>query len=72
MNNVRNLTALIVLVPDLPKTDGASAILWLTHVGEIEGEDNLRILFCPGDAEESFPGADAYRDIDPRRKGSGP
>ena len=73
MNNVRNLAALLTIGGELPKKHGGvNLILWLVTKGEIEGENNLKLLFCPGDQEEDFAGAggiEAYRQIDLRRKG---
>ena len=74
MNNVRNLVALLTIAGDLPtKSGGVNLLLWLVKRGELPGEDNLKMLFCPGDKRESFDGTggvEAYgASLDIRRKG---
>ena len=73
MNNGRNLVGLLTVGGDYPKKfGGANLILHLIPKGEIEGEDNLKNLFCPGDPDESFDGAGgaaAYANLDVSKKG---
>ena len=73
MNNVRNVIGLLVVGGEFPKKYGGSnLILQLIPQGEIEGEDNLKNLFCPGDGDESFDGAggaEAYANLDVTKKG---
>ena len=64
MNNVRNLAALLTTMREFPtKHGGVNLLLWLVNKGDLEGEDNLKILFCPGDTHESLEdagGVEAY------------
>jgi len=66
MNNVRNIVALLATAPRFPtKYGGVNLILWLVKRGEIEGENNLKLLFCPGDKIDTFDGTggvEAYGD----------
>lgn len=68
MNNVRLLVGLLEVtsVQGYPKRGGANLILSLVKMGELEGEDSLRLLFCPGDPDESLElagGKEAYERI---------
>lgn len=55
MNNVRNLCALLTTAKDIPtKYGGVNLILQLVKRGEFEGEDNLKMLFCPGDKIDTW------------------
>ena len=75
MNNVRNLIGLLVIGDGLPKDrGGANLILYLVTLGDLEGEESLRLLFCPGDEQETFEkagGEDAYRKLDLDRQDYG-
>jgi len=73
MNNVRNISNLIENTKQqrYPSYAGANLILYLVNKGELVGKDNLKLLFCPGDANESLEqagGVDAYKDIDLQRR----
>ncbi len=73
MNNVRNLAALLITMREFPtKHGGVNLLLWLVNKGDLPGEDNLKILFCPGDTHESLEdagGVEAYVGIDLTKKG---
>ena len=75
IDNVRKIVGLIEVnsVTKYPPYGGADLILYLVRKGEIVGERNLRILFCPGDNQESFRavgGMNAYRGLDLGKKGA--
>jgi hypothetical protein len=56
LNNVKNL---VVLLERMENT-GDSGLPWLlalVDIGEIQGEDNFELFFCPGDARESLSAA---------------
>ena len=56
MSNVRNIVGLLECAPAMkyPEYDGPNLILYLVKRGEIDGEQVIRILFCPTDEKESF------------------
>jgi len=67
MNNVRNLTQLMVAAPNYPPYSGANLALYWVNKRDIVGEDKLKGLFCPGDTVDTWVlsgGVDAYKDID--------
>ena len=73
MNNVRQMVG--VLEPmgtSYPKFSGPNLILYLVKKGEFQGEDNIKLLFCPADETDSFEGAgglDAFKDLDLKKRG---
>jgi hypothetical protein len=72
MSNVRNIVGLLEFGAKYPVQSGPNLILYLVKKREIEGEDRLGLLFCPGDKNESLAkagGVDAYYDIDLTRQG---
>ena len=75
MSNVRNLVGVLGVVPDAknyPELSGANLLLWIVTKGHLEGEDSLRILFCPEDSKESLEkagGAKAYEHLDLSKRG---
>ncbi|MHC4932249.1 MAG: type II secretion system protein [Planctomycetota bacterium] len=74
MSNVRGIVSLLTATGGLrfPEHGGSNLILYLVKKGDIEGEDNLKTLFCPGDMEESYDkagGAEAFKDLDLKKKG---
>lgn len=72
MNNVRNIVNLLTVGGKIPiKYSGANLILYLVPHGDLEGEDNLKILFCPGDINDTFDGAgggEAFQNLDLSKK----
>jgi len=51
-----------------PDAAGADFVLYIVQKGEIAGPDNLKVLFCPGDHQESLAlagGEAAYADLGP-------
>ena len=69
MNNVRNIVGLITTGGDIPKKwGGCNLILYLVPRGDLEGDDSLKLLFCPGDPEESYD-AEAYASLQLDKKG---
>jgi len=55
-----------------PEYSGPNLLLYLVNKGDLEGEDNLKMLFCPGDQNESLKkigGEKAYKDIDLNKRG---
>ena len=68
LNNQRNLVGLLIVASDkLPRHGGPNLLLYLVKKGELDGEDHLKLLFCPGDREESFElagGVDGYKHLD--------
>ena len=72
MSNVRGLVGLIATSGNIPtKWGGANLILHLGPKGELEGEDRLKTLFCPGDLQENFSeagGGEAYKALDLKKK----
>ena len=74
MNNMRQLVTLLEITPmnRYPIMSGPNLILYLVKKGELQGEDSIKLLFCPGDKNESFRltgGVGAYRDIDLKKRG---
>ena len=72
MANMRNIVGLLEFGPRYPVKSGPNLILYLVKKGELEGEDHLNLLFCPGDKNESLVkagGVDAYYDLDLTRQG---
>ena len=73
MNNVRQLTSLLEITSRrYPRHSGPNLLLYLVKKGDLQGEDPIKLLFCPGDKNESFRrtgGVRAYRDIDLRKRG---
>jgi len=72
LNNVRNIIGLITTTGDIPKKwGGCNLILYLVPRGDLEGDDSLKLLFCPGDPEDTFEaaGAEAYSALDLTKKG---
>jgi len=67
-NNVSGLVRMIEAGSGsrYPDAAGPDFVLYLVRKGEIAGPDNLKVLFCPGDHEESFDlagGEAAYADL---------
>jgi len=64
LSNVKNLVGMLTIERDYPtKYGGANLILQLIKRGKLEGEDSLKILFCPGDKNETWDdagGIEAY------------
>ena len=57
MNNVRNLCALLTTGKDIPtKYGGANLMLYLVKHGDLPGEENLKLLFCPADKIDTWDG----------------
>lgn len=72
INNVRNIVNLITVGGKIPKQwGGCNLILYLIPNGDIEGDESLKLLFCPGDGEETFEdvGAEAYASLQLDKKG---
>ena len=74
MRNVRGLVGLTVATGGLrfPKNSGANLLLYLVKRGDLDGEKQLSVLFCPGDPDESLElagGVEAYADLDLSRRG---
>ena len=74
MNNVKNMVGLLETTGSsgYPKYSGPNLLLYLVKRGELEGEDSLGLLFCPGDEAESLEqagGVDAYKDLDLKKRG---
>ena len=68
-NRLRNLAGLIENAGPggFPDHSGARLVLYLVQRGELQGQDALDQLFCPGDTKESLSalgGPDAYADLD--------
>lgn len=73
INNVRNIVGLLETGGQLkyPSHSGANLILYLVHKGELQGEDSLKLLFCPGDMQDDFAragGEAAFKDLDINRR----
>jgi len=67
MSNVMNIVGLLEFGAKYPVQSGPNLILYLVKKGEIDGEERLNLLFCPGDKEESLKlagGVEAYLDLD--------
>jgi prepilin-type N-terminal cleavage/methylation domain-containing protein len=69
MNNIKQIVGLLELVDSsrYPKHAGPNLILYLVKRGDLEGEDNVGLLFCPGDETDDLDragGLDAYKDLD--------
>jgi hypothetical protein len=65
--NVRNIVGLLEFGSKYPKKSGLNLVLYLVEKGDLQGEDRLDLLFCPGDKKESLEkagGAEAYRNLD--------
>lgn len=73
MNNIRNIVQLMVASGDYPKKyGGANLVLHLVPKGELEGEEHLKTLFCPGDPDETYEEAgkeEAYNSLDMSKRG---
>ena len=72
MSNIRNIVGLLEFGRRYPVKSGPNLILYLVKKGEIDGEDRLNLLFCPGDKYESLEkagGVEAYYDLDLARQG---
>jgi prepilin-type N-terminal cleavage/methylation domain-containing protein len=74
MNNVKQIVGLLEIAggTSYPKYAGANLILYLVKAGDIEGEDRIKVLFCPGDELESLKqagGISAYDDLDLSKRG---
>ncbi len=66
INNVRNIVGLLEGQVRYPTDGGPALILYLVKKGQIQGEDGLGTLFCPGDVHESLAqagGVDVYNDL---------
>jgi hypothetical protein len=71
MNNVKNLVGLLESVDgDYPRFSGPNLILYFVVQGWLESEDELALLFCPGDVREHLDPT-AYRDLDLTEGGHG-
>lgn len=73
INNVRNIVGLLEAggQPKYPPHSGANLLLYLVNKGELQGEDSLKLLFCPGDQIDDFKkvgGEQAFKDIDLNRR----
>ena len=69
MTHVRGIVSLLNFTGTLgyPQHSGTSLLLYLVKKGDIDGEKNLAVLFCPGDVNESLGlagGEEAYRSLD--------
>jgi len=70
MNNVRHFVGLLEMENErgsYPAYSGPNLLLYFVRKGELEGEDALDLLFCPGDEKESLDqvgGVEAYRNLD--------
>lgn len=75
LNNCKNLAGMLEAAAagkQYPRYSGPNLLLYFVVRGEMEGEDNLGLLFCPGDANESLEqagGVEAYADIDLKKRG---
>ena len=72
MSNIRNMVGLLEYGPRYPERSGPNLMLYLVKKGEIQGEDRLELLFCPGDLDETLKkagGVDAYKDLDLDKRG---
>ena len=74
MNNIRNITSLLEITGGTryPQQSGANLMLYLVKRGELESEDTIKGLFCPGDEQETFKmagGIEAYNEISLDKKG---
>ena len=74
ISNIRNVVGLIegVHATKYPAFGGPNLVLYLVKKGEIVGEKNLQILFCPGDGVDSWEdsgGLEAYKGLDLKKKG---
>ena len=55
-----------------PPYAGPNLLLYLVKKGQIVGEKNLKVLFCPGDTTDTWDGvgkAEAYKGLDLSKKG---
>jgi prepilin-type N-terminal cleavage/methylation domain-containing protein len=74
-NNVKNLCHSLLALDGqkFPAQGGVNLMLYLFKAGEIEKEEqNLRLLFCPGDLSDSWElsgGVDAYTKADLSKQG---
>jgi prepilin-type N-terminal cleavage/methylation domain-containing protein len=67
MNNVKNLTGLLVAGEKYPEHGGPNLLLYFVAKGDIpKDKDKLKILFCPGDTQglSNAGGPDAYKNLD--------
>ncbi len=69
MSNVKGLVSLLIVTSGakFPVQRGPNLLLCLVVEGDLQGERQLKTLFCPGDLQESWEkagGAEAYRDLD--------
>ena len=73
MSNIKNMVGLLEpMGTSYPKYSGPNLMLYLVKRGELEGEDSIGLLFCPGDETESLDGAgglDAFSDLDLKKRG---
>jgi len=72
MSNIRNIVGLLEFGKRYPEKSGPNLILYLVKKREIEGEDRIGLLFCPGDLGESLKragGIEAYEDLDLTKQG---
>jgi len=74
MSNVKNIVGMLTIERDYPtKYGGVNLILQLIKRGKLEGEDSLKILFCPGDKSNTWDdagGMEAYGStMDVKKKG---
>jgi hypothetical protein len=75
MNNAKNLAGMLEAAAagrDYPKLRGPNLVLYFAAKGYLKTEDNLSLLFCPGDKRESLAaagGPEAYADIDLKKQG---
>ncbi|MEE8104714.1 MAG: prepilin-type N-terminal cleavage/methylation domain-containing protein [Planctomycetota bacterium] len=68
INNVRSLVGMLEADRGsrYPKRNGPSLLMHLVARGRMAGNDQLGVLFCPGDLDESLDGAggaEAYRGL---------
>ena len=74
MNNVRQIVGLLEITQTsrYPKQSGPNLIIYLVKKGELQGEDSIKLLFCPGDEKEDLDmagGVEVYNDIDLKKRG---
>lgn len=71
-NNVRGLSGLFAQMKKLPTYSGVNLLLYLNKKGDLPDEGKLKLLFCPGDASDTWDrtgGIQAYKDADLKKNG---
>ena len=74
INNIRNIVSSLELEGGnkYPKHTGPNLILYLVNKGVLQGEEAIKLLFCPGDEKEDLKtagGVKAYDDVELKKKG---